>query len=113
MKNFESPPIRYLVHDHIQVSRLMGYFVIIQREELYKRVSSWCREELYKKVSSWCREELYRFDKGCFVKWCTRVKFGMYHNQDKENFKRGAWGLDIGHEDHVGPEAHHSSFNDD
>ena len=36
MKNSESPPIRVLIHDHIQVSRLIGYFVITQREELYK-----------------------------------------------------------------------------
>ena len=34
VKNFESPPIRYLAHDHIQVSRLIGYFVINQREYL-------------------------------------------------------------------------------
>ena len=38
VKNSESPPIRNLVYDHIQVSRLIGYFVIIQREELYKSV---------------------------------------------------------------------------
>ena len=38
MKNSESPPIRVLVHDHIQVSRLIGYFIITQREELYKVV---------------------------------------------------------------------------
>jgi len=36
MKNSESLPIRVLVHDHIQVSRLIGYFVITQREVLYK-----------------------------------------------------------------------------
>ena len=35
MKNSESPPIRVLIHDHIQVSRLIGYFVT-QREVLYK-----------------------------------------------------------------------------
>ena len=38
MKNSKSPLIRVLVHEHIQVSRLIGYFVIIQREELYKSV---------------------------------------------------------------------------
>jgi len=38
VKNSESPPIRVLVHDHIHVSRLIGYFEIIQREELYKIV---------------------------------------------------------------------------
>ena len=38
MKNSESPPIGVLVHAHIQVSRLIGYFVIIQREELYKLI---------------------------------------------------------------------------
>ena len=36
MKNSESSPIRVLVHDHIQVLRLIGYFVITQREVLYK-----------------------------------------------------------------------------
>ena len=36
MKNSESLPIRVLVHDHIQVSRLIGFFVITQREVLYK-----------------------------------------------------------------------------
>ena len=36
MKNSESPPIRVLVHDHIQFSRLIGYFVITQRKVLYK-----------------------------------------------------------------------------
>ena len=32
MKNSESPPIRYLVHNHIQISRLIGYIVIHQRK---------------------------------------------------------------------------------
>ena len=36
MKNSESPLIKVLVHDHIQVSRLIGYFVITQREVLCK-----------------------------------------------------------------------------
>ena len=36
MKNSESLAIRVLVHDHIQVSKLIGYFVITQREVLYK-----------------------------------------------------------------------------
>ena len=38
VKNSESPPIRVLVHDHIQVSRLIGHIVITQREELYKLI---------------------------------------------------------------------------
>ena len=35
VKNSECPPIRDLVHDHIQVSRLIGYFVIIQRVVIF------------------------------------------------------------------------------
>ena len=32
MKNYESHPIIYLVHNHVQVSRLIGYIVIHQRK---------------------------------------------------------------------------------
>ena len=86
MKNSESPHIIYLIHNHIQVSRLIGY-------RLH------CIP--LKKVSSWCKEELYRFDEGCFVKWCTEVNFGVYQNQDKKNLNRVAWGLDVGHKNQI------------
>ena len=52
-----------------------------------------------RKFSSWCREELYRFGKGYFVKWCTRSWFWVYKIKNKENLKRVAWGLDVGHKD--------------
>jgi len=32
MKNSENSPIRYLIYNHVQVSKLIGYIVINQRE---------------------------------------------------------------------------------
>ena len=45
MKNFESSPIRYLVYNNVQVSWLIRYIVINQREYLLsvkKRCTSIC-----------------------------------------------------------------------
>ena len=81
VKNSESPLIRYLIHSQSHTS--------------FKVYRLHCIPS--KKVSSWCKEELYRFDKECFVKWCTRVDFGVYQNKDKKNLKWVSWGLDIGH----------------
>ena len=65
VKNSESP-IRYLVHNHLQVSRLIGYNVIHQRK---------CLLSVKKRCTKSCLlgvEKRYRFDKSCFVKWCTK-----------------------------------------
>jgi len=36
--------------------------------------------------------------KGVLSSGVQGVDFGVYQNQDKENLKRVAWGLDVGHE---------------
>ena len=35
VKNSESSPIRYLVHNHVQISRLIGYIIINQRVVIF------------------------------------------------------------------------------
>ena len=39
--------------------------------------------------------------KGVLLSGVQEVNFGVYQNQDKENLKRVAWGLDVGHEDRI------------
>ena len=87
MKNSKSPPIRVLVHDHIQVSRLIGYFIITQREELYKCIFL-IGEEVYKCCC------LLGVEKSCtdlanivLSSGVQGVDFGVYQNQDKKNLK--------------------------
>jgi len=44
------------------------------------------------------REGVHIWQRG-FVKWCARCWFWVYKSRIKENLKRVAWELDVGHED--------------
>ena len=98
MKNSESPPIRVLIHNHLQVSRLIGYFVITQREVLYKVIFLVLRRGVQENC-------LLGAEKSCtdLVKIVCQVVYKELilgvQNRDKENLKRVAWGLDEGQED--------------
>ena len=82
VKNSESPPIRYLVHNHIQVSRLIGYIVFHQRKCLLG-------------VKKSCTV----LTKGVLSSDVQKLILRVYQNKDKKNLKRVAWGLDVGHKD--------------
>ena len=100
VKNSESPPIRGLVQDHIQISRFIGLIVITQREVLYKSAFLVQKRNCTRCCLLGVRR-VARIWQKLFVKQCTRCWFWVYKIKDKENLKRVAWGLDVGHEDRI------------
>ena len=53
-------------------------------------------EKLYKVLSSWCKRSCTYLANGVLSSG-VQVLFWVYSNQEKENLKRVAWGLDVGH----------------
>ena len=100
VKNSESPPIRVLIHDQSPCSwshisfKAYRIFCNYSKRRIVQGYLLGVEKRCTRKLSSWYTEELYGFDKGCFVKWCTRSWFW-------DNLKRVAWGLDIGQEDRI------------
>ena len=98
VKNSESPPLRVLIHDDIQVSRLIGYFVITQREALYKVIFLVLRRGIQGNY-------LLGIEKSCtdLAKIVCQVVYEELilgvQNQDKKSLKQADWGLDVGQED--------------
>jgi len=91
VKNSESPPIRDLVHDHIQDSRLIGFTVVIQMRRVVQEYLLGEKKRYTKSCS------LLGIEKSCIdlakailSRGAQGVDFGMYQNQDKENLKRVA-----------------------
>ena len=101
VKNSENPPIRFLVHNHIQILRLIGYIVINQRKylldvkksctDLTKGVLSRGVQELIlrcikiriRKISSgllgdWTQVTRTEYDKISRVYICIFLRFILY-----------------------------------
>ena len=63
MKNSESPPIRVLVHDHIQIKAYRIDCNYLKRKIVQERLR--VEEKLYKVLlSSWCKKSCIHLAKG-------------------------------------------------
>ena len=76
MKNSESPPIRVLVHDHIEVLKAYRLFCYHSKRSIVQGYLLGVEKKCTRKLSSCCREELYEFGKGYLSSGVQGVDFG-------------------------------------
>jgi len=76
VKNSESPPIRILIHDHIQVLKAYRLFCNHSKKGVVQGYLLGAEKRCTRKSSSWCKEELYEFGKSCLSSGVHGVDFG-------------------------------------
>ena len=99
VKNSESPPIRVLVHDHIQVSRHIGYFVITQREVLYKVIFLVLRRGVQGTCLLGVEKSFTDLAKVIMSSGVQGVDFGCTKLRIRKIPNGFAWGRDVGQEE--------------
>ena len=109
MKNSESPAIRNLIHDHIQVFK--AYRILCNHSK--RRVVQECLLGVEKSCTSCCLlgvEKSLQIWQRVFCQVVYKKLILTIQNQDKKNLKRVAWGLDVGHEDRTRIKSLFASF---
>ena len=77
MKNFESPPIRVLFHDHIQVLKAYRLFCNHSKRRIVQEHLLGVKEKLYKVLlSSWCKKSCTHLAKVILSSDVQGVNFG-------------------------------------
>ena len=84
VKNSESPPIRVLIHDHIQVLKAYRLFCNHSKKGFVQGYLLGVEKRCTRKLSSWCREELYGFGKGYLSSGVQGVDFGGTKSRIRE-----------------------------